>query len=235
MEAGDDAAKAHEGQKRCVTCAQVKAPAEFERGRLECRKCKNRKRRPGATKREPKVTGGLSLCPRCERRLPATVEFFNVRRHRGSDQLQSWCRKCMVEYAKTPERKSRHSLYMQENREVLSENRKRWRRENPVRAAWLGLKSRAERITGVSFSLTWERFQVLMASEKCPVCGVKMKDKGRHGRHDMDMKSVDRILAGGDYSNDNCACICKRCNAVKNDGSADEHERIAAWIRSVSG
>jgi hypothetical protein len=140
----------------------------------------------------------------------------------------------MSEYSKTPEMKRKHARYMRENAERLSDDRKRWRRENPVRAAWLGLKNRVQRLGSVVFSLTWDRFQVLMSTERCPVCGVRMKEKGSHGRHDWDMKSVDRISAGGDYSDDNCACICKRCNAIKNDGSAEEHERIAAWMRSVS-
>lgn len=137
----------------------------------------------------------------------------------------------MREYLKTPEMKKKHAAYMKKNHDVLSENRKRWRRENPIRAAWLGLKNRADRIPGVTMSLTWERFQVLMSVEKCPICGVVMKDKGKHGRHDWGMKSVDRISAGGDYSEENCACICKRCNQIKNDGSAAEHENIARWMR----
>jgi hypothetical protein len=174
----------------------------------------------------------MSLCPRCEKRFPATTEFFNVRKYRGGNQLQSWCRSCMSDYAKTPERKKKHAQYMKKNHEVLSESRKRWRSENPVRAAWLGLKNRVERMEKVRLFLTWERFQVLMSTEKCPICGVVMKEKGSHGRHDSDMKTVDRISAGGDYSGDNCACICKRCNAIKNEGSADEHEAIARWMRS---
>lgn len=43
-------------------------------------------------------------------------------------------------------------------------------------------------------------------------------------------KSIDRVDSSVAYTDDNCTCICFRCNHLKNSGTAEEHRKIAEWM-----
>lgn len=46
----------------------------------------------------------MKTCTKCGDSLPATTEHF-YKDHRNKNKLQSWCKKCMGEYAKERRRK----------------------------------------------------------------------------------------------------------------------------------
>lgn len=166
-------------------------------------------------------------CGRCKHSKPVT-DFH--KRGGGRPGLQSWCKQCVKEASKSPDRVAKRNEYYQQNKYKWVRNRNKFRDKDHLRLAWLNLKSRVNRTEGVNLTLTYDDFVRLMSVTNCPICGVKMLEKGSHGRNDADMKTVDRIQAGGDYSPENCVCICKRCNQIKNDGTAEEHLAIGQWM-----
>jgi hypothetical protein len=67
--------------------------------------------------------------------------------------------------------------------------------------------------------------------EFCPVFGIKLAHSWGQGPKD-ETPSLDRIETSKGYERGNIAVISNRANRVKSDGTAEEHERIAAWMRS---
>lgn len=64
---------------------------------------------------------------------------------------------------------------------------------------------------------------------RCPVLGIEL-EKGR-GRQRNSSPTLDRINAAWGYQKGNIAVISWRANRLKNDGTAEELERIAHWMR----
>ena len=81
---------------------------------------------------------------------------------------------------------------------------------------------------GLDFNLTIED---VVIPAVCPILGIEIKRKdGRGGREFS--PSLDRIIPSLGYIKGNTAVISYRANRIKNDGTAEEHEKIAAWIRA---
>ena len=72
-------------------------------------------------------------------------------------------------------------------------------------------------------SLTWPEF--------CPVLGIKLDyfRKGRGKQTDYS-PSFDRIDPNQGYTPENTRIISNRANRIKNDGTAEEHRKIAAYM-----
>jgi hypothetical protein len=70
----------------------------------------------------------------------------------------------------------------------------------------------------------------LVVPSHCPILGIPLTF-GR-GKLCDGSPTVDRIIPKHGYVPGNVAVISWRANCVKSAGSADEHEKIAAWIRA---
>lgn len=81
---------------------------------------------------------------------------------------------------------------------------------------------------GFEFSITLE--DILPLPEKCPVFGVTL----RTGFMNQDpwAYSLDRVDNTKGYISGNVVVMSYKANRLKNDGTAEEHEIIAAWMRS---
>lgn len=96
------------------------------------------------------------------------------------------------------------------------------------------LRSARERAkkSGLSFDLTIDD---LFVPEYCPVLPhIKLEiaiGKGKGGEESS--PSVDRVDPNIGYVRGNVRVISNRANRVKNDGTAEEHEAIARYIREV--
>jgi predicted DNA-binding protein (UPF0251 family) len=66
----------------------------------------------------------------------------------------------------------------------------------------------------------------------CPVLGVEL-DWMSLGRRTENSPSFDRIDPSKGYIPGNVAIISWRANRIKNDGTADEHQKIANWISAT--
>lgn len=81
---------------------------------------------------------------------------------------------------------------------------RKWRKENPVRSAWINLRNNAKR-RGVLFTITFEQFE-----QWC----VKVKYIGFQGRN-SDSYTIDRRHNDIGYHIDNIQVLKKRDNIVK--------------------
>lgn len=139
-------------------------------------------------------------------------------------------------------RDGRLEEFMEERRTISAASKKRRReagkvyRADPLSVAvhkqrlLSGARRRAKEI-GVEFSLG---VRDLRWPDCCPVFGTELLYGGlREGRDQRNMPSLDRISAAGGYTPENTVVISLRANIVKSFGTAEEHERVARWLRTL--
>lgn len=80
---------------------------------------------------------------------------------------------------------------------------------------------------GILFDLSPEDVEMPAV---CPVLGIPLQ-KG-DGKYCEGSPTLDRMDPSRGYVRGNVAVISFRANRLKNNGTAEEHERIAAWMRS---
>lgn len=100
------------------------------------------------------------------------------------------------------------------------------RREQPFHFMWVSAKARAKR-KGIEFDIS--AADITPCDTACPICFVAMAISDR--RWAGNSFTLDRIDPSKGYVPGNVAVICFNCNAVKNNGTAELHERIAAYMR----
>lgn len=71
----------------------------------------------------------------------------------------------------------------------------------------------------------------LTIPEFCPVLGIPIERNPGTGKWHANAPSVDRIKPALGYVKGNVRVISWRANNLKRDGTAEEHEAIAAYIR----
>jgi hypothetical protein len=84
--------------------------------------------------------------------------------------------------------------------------------------------------SGVPFSITEADIAI---PERCPILGIPLGllPPGKRSGPTDNSPSVDRLIPELGYVPGNVAVISRKANTLKNDGTAEEHEKIAAWIR----
>lgn len=80
---------------------------------------------------------------------------------------------------------------------------------------------------GVPFTLTLED---LVVPEFCPILGIKL-EHGNVKERDSS-PSLDRVVPSLGYVQGNIAVISHYANRIKNNGTAEEHRKIADWMDS---
>lgn len=85
---------------------------------------------------------------------------------------------------------------------------------------------------GIPFDL---KVEDLVWPQYCPVLGIELsyERKGSGEVHD-NSATFDRLDPNKGYVRGNVFIISYRANRIKNDGSAEEHRRIAAYIEERS-
>ncbi len=83
---------------------------------------------------------------------------------------------------------------------------------------------------GIEFALELDD---IFVPEHCPVLGVRL-ERGR-GKCQDASPTIDRLDSSKGYVRGNVTVISHRANTIKSFGTAEEHERIAAWMRSREG
>jgi len=89
---------------------------------------------------------------------------------------------------------------------------------------------------GLPFSITIEDVDWVMF---CPILGTSL-DYSRVSDRLWDyapeyIPSLDQVTPGGGYIPGNVAVMSQRANSIKNDGSAEEHRKIAEWMDQQKG
>lgn len=76
--------------------------------------------------------------------------------------------------------------------------------------------------------------QTMVLPDVCPILGIKLNYDGTgvegYTRAD-NSPSIDRIDSDIGYTANNIAVISWRANRIKNNGTADEHKKIADWMK----
>lgn len=162
---------------------------------------------------------------------------------------RGFCKKCYdklknANYRKThsKELKSRGEAYHEENREAILEKNAeyykkhpelkkkylaKWRRDNPKSCMISAAKDRAKR-QHVPFAITEDD---IFIPQFCPILDILLhRGLGKGGPTD-NSPTLDKVVPELGYVPDNVVVISWRANRLKSDGTAEEHERIAAWMR----
>jgi hypothetical protein len=114
--------------------------------------------------------------------------------------------------------------YYAKNKEELKAVQKQKYRKDPLRYLIYAAKDRAKKL-GIQFDLKYE--DVVMP-DVCPIFGTPFEVGNK-----TTGASLDRIIPELGYTRGNVAVISFRANRIKNNATADELERVAAWMRSV--
>ena len=142
---------------------------------------------------------------------------------------------------KTPaQRKAARQDYYQRNRDdILAKARKR-REQNPeatreAQKAWYSKNWKRNMVTkakarakkqGVLFDITVDDLEF---PDVCPVLGCAMSP----GHSDRNFRpSLDKIIPELGYTPENSRVISYRANRIKNDGTLEEHQRIAEYMHN---
>lgn len=83
---------------------------------------------------------------------------------------------------------------------------------------------------GVPVNLSLNEFRQIYdnAPSVCPVLGIPMA--ACRDAHEDGSASVDRLVPEIGYTTDNIRIISNKANRIKNEGSVEDHLRVASWV-----
>lgn len=122
--------------------------------------------------------------------------------------------------------RERGRLYHQNNPEKALERCNKWHHNNPEKYMYNRSKARAK-MKGIEFTIALED---IVIPAYCPVFGLPLFHSPK--RFCDNSPSLDRIDPNKGYIPGNVAVISQRANQIKSFGTADEHMRIASFMRS---
>lgn len=203
-----------------------------------CESCRKRKSRSAFGKNKTKKDGLQGACKECRRARHVEEKEENNERCRkwNQDHAEEISRRGKKKYRNDPgpakarakkRRKEKPDQCRDENRKY----HKKLKSRNPERVKFNSIKCNAKK-RGILFDITYEDIVDLLLTEKCPICSIDMV--ASPSRNSPTNKSIDRIDASQPYTRKNCLCICYRCNRIKGDGTAEDHQRIANWMEEQS-
>lgn len=166
---------------------------------------------------------------------------------KSRDKKGSYCRPCANEYQRlrvqnSPEAQAKRKQYNREHTDETRAARRVWRAKNhadvlaygrkyyqekPEKALLYEARKRAKEF-GLNFLITEDDIKV---PEFCPILGVKLVRGSIENNRDC-CPSLDRVEPSRGYVPGNIAVISYRANRIKNDATAEEHRKIAAWMDS---
>lgn len=161
----------------------------------------------------PSVVWQMIRCGHCKMLKPAS-EFYGQR---------AWCRECK----KLDERKRRA------NPAVQARFRERYESDTEMRAGYMlaRAKKRAA-VCGVACTLTKEWIKAALDRGTCELTGLlfDLKASSRDARNPY-CPALDRRVAGGDYSEENCRVVLNIVNTALLDwGEAPFYRMVRAVV-----
>lgn len=172
------------------------------------------------------------VCTRCGTPKLATKEFFSTT---ATGHLSSWCKICIGknsrEWAKKNPAKMKAYAEKWAKKNPAKVRAKQHRRQESPEQLLRVTKSRAKK-KGIPFDLVPGD---LIYPKKCPYLGIPLKQHLGEGCGPKDdSPSLDRIESSKGYVRGNVEIISHRANMIKNCGTAEEHEKIAARMRRLA-
>lgn len=145
------------------------------------------------------------------------IDAFYKSNRRNKQSVTSHCKCCETK---------KSSLYYKNNKENLNLKQSQWIKSNPEKILEYGAKSRAK-LNNICYNLTNEDFII---PDYCPVLGIPLSRSENVSSDNS--PTVDRINPKLGYVKGNTMIISFRANSIKRDGTAEEHEAIAAYIKA---
>lgn len=115
--------------------------------------------------------------------------------------------------------------WYQSNKPKISKKKRKDLEERPEKIMLLSAKTRAKSL-GLPFTISEDDIPV---PEFCPVLGLKL-EVGL-GTSTESSPSLDKLVPEKGYVRGNCFVISNRANRIKANGTAENHRRIAAWMK----
>ena len=136
----------------------------------------------------------------------------------GQYRLRGWkiCKRCAADY---------QNDWRANNPERSWDTKRKYLLRNPKRSMAYQAKLRST-TQEVPFNITEHDFEI---PEYCPVLDIELNPSS--GRATDSSPSLDRIIPELGYVPKNIRVVSWRANRIKADGTAEEHDRIAAYIR----
>lgn len=169
--------------------------------------------------RDKRSRGGR--CHRCKScRAEYLKEYYQNNKEHILQNVQD-----VYQYNK-PDKMAYGREHYKNNKEEISKKNRDQHRKNPAKRMFRLAKERAEQ-KGVPFTIELED---IVVPEFCPILGIPIGVDT--GRRDGSL-SLDRIEPEKGYVLGNIAVVSDRANRIKNNGTAEEHIRIAEWMREM--
>ena len=137
--------------------------------------------------------------------------------------------KCIHGHVRSPENLTKSSTCKICKRDKEFEHHAKWKGKNRIKVLLTSAKERAAK-KHLDFDL---KESDIIIPEFCPILGIKLEwgagiGKGRARDNSV---SLDRIDSTKGYVKDNVRIISWRANDLKKDGTAEEHLKIAAYMK----
>lgn len=107
-------------------------------------------------------------------------------------------------------------------------DRRRYRAAHPEQCIIDSARDRAKRLE-LDFTITAKD---IVIPKFCPILGIPIFSSKK--KMTDNSPSLDRMNPNLGYTKGNIQVISQRANRIKNDGTADEHEKIAKHMRNYS-
>jgi hypothetical protein len=230
--------------KVCPRCGEEKTLTEFtkDRSRLDglevyCRECKRIYQIYHSEKYREKITAHsreYNQRPEVKQRKKEYERRSEVRKRRREQDKNPARRQRKNELRRTPEAKQKQKEYDHRRSQfpIVKDKHRiqvtRYAKEHPEWKMVQREKQRAKK-KGVPFDLSSKD---IIIPEVCPILGIRLR--ANTGEKTEYSPSIDEIIPGVGYVLGNVAVISDRADTIKNDGTADEHEKIANWMNQIA-
>lgn len=168
----------------------------------------------------------MKICKVCG--VEKELEEFH-KMSKAKDGHHSMCKCCRAEYDKRfREKRKKYSAELG----YVQSYYLTWRDKDPRKVLYNSAKKRAKE-RGIDFSIVLDD---VVIPDVCPIFGVPLTTKtdGSHSAAKASSASLDRIDSTLGYIKGNVAVISYKANVIKNNGTAEEHRRIAQWMEMSS-
>ena len=143
-------------------------------------------------------------------------------------KVLSWRRKCCKNCYQLPflEQQRKKDEEAIQKREKYCEKYEKYERErHPQWSLFRNAKGRSKRYN-LPFTL---KIEDIVIPEFCPVLGIKLRKAS--GKMDDFSPTLDRLNPKLGYTKENICVMSNRANRMKSNGSIEEHEKVAKFMR----
>ncbi len=198
--------------RECLICKITKPKSEFRLRLKTCRDCEIKTER----EKEFCFQSGSAKCSACNK-IKEINKFYTCKKNGHT----SACIACQRE-------KNAHRPPLTPEQRIKDNHRRRLKKSGDGLRVYLVKNARDRALKkNIDFDLTVDSIGVMPS--KCPILNIELKKQD--GIHGEGSPTLDRIENKLGYINNNVRIISHKANSIKANGTADEHDKIAIYIR----